>query len=70
MHPRARRAVAVLLAIAAAAPPAAFAQPKAAAAGGDRKSVSAQSPTGIGDAFKGFGSNSKDPIQIEADNLE
>jgi lipopolysaccharide export system protein LptA len=49
----------------AAAP--AVAQPSG---GKDRQAVSAQSPNSIGDAFKGFGSNSKDPIQIEADSLE
>lgn len=61
------RLAAVLLAIAVAAPAAAYAQAKP---GGDRNAVQAQSAAGLGDAFKGFGSNSKDPIQIEADSLE
>lgn len=60
------RLVPLVLALAAIAPLA----PAAAQTGGDRKAVQAQSPAGIGDAFKGFGSNSKDPIQIEADSLE
>jgi lipopolysaccharide export system protein LptA len=61
-------AVVSLLAIGLAAPDGMAQQP--AAGGKDRKTVNAESQGGIGDAFKGFGSNSKDPIQIEADNLE
>lgn len=64
------RLAAALLALAVAAPLATTAALAQANAGGDRKAVQAQSPAGIGDAFKGFGSNSKDPIQIEADSLE
>jgi lipopolysaccharide export system protein LptA len=59
------RLAAALLALVVAAPPVAVH-----AQGSDRKAVSAQSPAGLGDAFKGFGSNAKDPIQIEADSLE
>lgn len=43
-----------------AAPPAAAEQGK----------VSTTATTGMSDAFKGFGSNGKDPIQIDADSLE
>lgn len=32
--------------------------------------VGAEAQTSMSDAFKGFGSNRKDPIQIEADSLE
>lgn len=70
-----RRPLALFLALASAAtiaaPAAVWAQAaKPAAAGGEHKSTSAQSQAGLGDAFKGFGSNSKDPVQIEADSLE
>jgi lipopolysaccharide export system protein LptA len=71
-----RRPLALFLALASAAtiaaPAAVWAQTArpAAAAGGERKASSAQSQASLGDAFKGFGSNSKDPVQIEADSLE